>query len=231
MFLEFDRNLNTRKITNRRTSKYVYLYEDFLCGLGVISSTGSIGTNYSDTDGHPGAISLHTSTVANGGGRIGMGSGTLEQIAFGYASWVFDTCVRQPAQASTATDRYTIQHGFTDGTTNTRATDGVYFRYVDSENSNWLCVCSRNSTHTTVDTGIPLNTNAWESMRIEINANATEVKFFINNNLVGTITTNIPSLAGRTSSYNQRINKSTGTTQITTWIDYCYIAAEISVSR
>jgi hypothetical protein len=101
-------------------------------------------------------------------------------------------------------DAYSLQFGFID--TNAAAqVDGVFFRY-DSTNANFICVTSDNSVQTTANSGIAGNTN-WNRYDIEINAAGTSAEFSINSAVVGTITTNIPTAAGRETSIGHRISR------------------------
>jgi len=93
---------------------------------------------------------------------------------------------------SSGTNRYNMYVGFSSNF-DVAPVDGAYFEYIDNVNSGrYQCKTSATSTTTNSDSGITADTN-WINLKIIINAAATNVTFYINNVLVATNTTNIPT--------------------------------------
>ena len=90
-----------------------------------------------------------------------------------------------------------MRFGFLDNTSG-ESTDGAFFRYTDSVNGGrWQAVTRSNNVETAVDTGVTVGVNTTYVLRVNTNAAGTEVVFRIDGAVVATITTNIPTGAGR----------------------------------
>jgi len=113
---------------------------------------------------------------------------------------------------STVAEAYTVRFGFfdsmtvVDGPTTVR---GACFRYTNSVyGGNWQAVTKSLGVETSTDTGVAAALGAMRRFTIDSNANGTEVRFFIDDNLVATHTSNIPT-AG--VGYGINFLKSAGT--------------------
>jgi hypothetical protein len=96
--------------------------------------------------------------------------------------------------ASALAQRYFYRHGLVSAVTEAGTTDGIYFRYIDTENSgNLVCVCRAASVETVVNTAIAPSISVMQKLRIEVNAAGTSAQFFIAGVSVATIATNIPA--------------------------------------
>jgi len=168
-----------------------------------------------------GTIILSTGTDSDG--VISLVSG-LDTVQLGRGITRFTARVRIPTLSNSG-QQYRMAFGFLDYG-NILAFDGVSFFYEESVSANWRCKCASNFTTTTAETSVPVAANTWYRLDIEINAAGTEAKFWINGTLVATITTNIPSGAGRTTGIVCGMAKTAGTTASTCIIDY--IAAEFN---
>lgn len=109
-------------------------------------------------------------------------------------------------------------------TTNTNA--GIFFYYdkygdgnVLTASNNYLCVCKNGANISVVDSGVALTLGVPKKLSFIKNATDNEVKFFINNTLVGTITTNIPIGSMRKYICQQ---KYLGTLDVYNFFDYIY---------
>jgi hypothetical protein len=143
---------------------------------GIISSP-SIANIVSDTATgmYLGNITSAQSTVL-GGGQI--------QI-----NWIFNIVT-----LSNGTNRYGINVGFGDSQGGLGQSNGVYFSYSDNVNSgDWQIVTSAASTKTTTSTAVAVTTG-WHNAQVLVNAAATSAVFTMDGTVLGTITTNIPSL-------------------------------------
>jgi len=158
--------------------------------------------------GHPGCTLLTPSAVP---GQASIRTGS-QAILFGGGEVRMICVFKTDANLSDGTNTYTVRVGFQDSTSGAAATDGAYLRYTHSVNSGkWELVCASNATETTADSGITVAVSTWYQFEVRVNADATSVGFYINNNLVGTITTNIPTGAGRNTGVQAHINSSAGT--------------------
>ncbi len=111
---------------------------------------------------------------------------------------------------SDATDTFTAYVGLYDHWST--VVDGVWFEYSHGVNSGkWECKVSDNSAQTITDSGVTATTTL-TTFLIDVNAGATEAKFYINGSLVHTESgANIPQTA-RSSNIGWGITKSAGTT-------------------
>jgi hypothetical protein len=135
-------------------------------------------------------------------------------------------------EISSPTERFVFYAGFIDNVgASGDHTDGVYFRYRDDINSgNWQCVCREGSIETAVDTTVAANT-VYNIFRILVNEAATQANFFINDVLVGTINSNLPSTPGNLTGIGVKLEKLIGTTQRNVSIDYFTQKSEWSTER
>jgi hypothetical protein len=142
----------------------------------------------------------------------------------GVVSFITSTLI---ATLSTSLERYRISLGFGNIGTNANDTNGIFFTYDEggtqngtSASPNWQCVTSVSSVRTLTVTSIPASTIAWQKFGIEINATATSVEFYIDNVLVATHTTNIPTGTSQLITPKIQISKSIGTTSRSFFSDY-----------
>ncbi len=76
-----------------------------------------------------------------------------------------------------------------------------------------------------------VNAGAFIKLRIVVNANASSVEFFIDNTLVATHTTNIPSGNTKRLSVRNYIQKSVGGTQRQLILDYIKLQQTFTTAR
>lgn len=204
-------------------------FDDFIIGLTTSlgwtltqQGTGS-GANNSTTDGANvsqkavGVLRLDTGTTATGRTVVHR---QVNMLVLGYFEidqrWRFRLgAISSPVQ------RYVIYVGIHDQSGNGAPVDGVYFVYADSLGPNWLCITRNNNTQTTIDSGVEAD-NGYNRFRIIVNSPGTEARFFINEVLVATSTTNIPNSSARLSGIALNMQKLIGTAQANVYIDYYY---------
>lgn len=93
---------------------------------------------------------------------------------------------------SSGTNRYNLYIGFSDFDSS-EPTTGAYFEYIDTVNSGkFECVTANSSTYTRTDSGVTADTD-WHDYKIVANVDNTAVDFYIDDVLVATNTTNLPS--------------------------------------
>lgn len=204
-------------------------FDDFIMGITTnlgwtLTQTGSgAGANNSTNDGSNASQKavgvLHLDTGGTATGRTVVSRQT-NAFVLGYFEidqrWRF-----RLGAISSAVQSYVIYVGIHDLTGNGTPVDGVYFTYSDSTGPNWLCVTRSNNTQTTIDSGVAAD-NGYNRFRIIVNSSGTEARFFINEVLVATSTTNIPNTSARLSGIALNLRKLIGTAQSNVYIDYYY---------
>lgn len=206
----------------------VYFFDDFIsqqapAALGwnaVSNGTGATDVTSvggATTVGAMGVNSYETGTTATGRTCSNLG---LNSLIFGQGAVSYSWRVRVNT-LSDGTNRYNLYAGTGDKTAAGDMVDGVYFQYVDNVNSgNWTLTTSNNSVRTTADSGVPVVANTWINLGAVVNAAGTSAQFFVDGTSVGTITTNIPTVAGRESGPLLKIQKALGTTSSIVYLDY-----------
>jgi thiamine kinase-like enzyme len=95
---------------------------------------------------------------------------------------------------------------------------------------NWQIITAVSGVRTNFVTSVPVNITTWYSFRIESNANDTEIYYYINDVLVRTETTNIPSGSTLIQPYIS-ITKNTGTTNRGIAVDYLGLKIKLNNQR
>lgn len=177
--------------------------------LGWTSTTNTGGqTQGNRTEaGRQGIAALLTGGTNNNTGRAAL-SFNSSPMSFGDTEVRLEFAARMGNFSAAGSEIFSFI-GFGDninaGNTNT---DGVYFIYdeVAFGNSNWQIVTSNNNVRTIIDTLVPVDLD-WHTFKIDYTDNSSEVKFLIDNILVGTISTNIPTAPNRAFSPMAKISK------------------------
>jgi hypothetical protein len=182
------------------------------------SGAGSVQTLIDSVPGENtyGVIAITKGTTGSGRAALTLGTGS---VLLGQGQFIITTKVKIPT-APGPTQQFNIQFGLHDATT-TDAVDGVYFRYApkDTGDARIDCVTSNNSTRTTTNSGILMDTT-WRTYKIDINPTGTQALFYINNNLVCTHTTNIPTGATRVTSPRLQILNNGGAGAESMYVDF-----------
>ncbi len=177
-------------------NQYVYDFDDFIQSDNTGSKLlgDSTGTFISGTATNPGQIEFTDAAFAyvfidpstNAGSNcFVLGGGQLT------VNWVFNLVA-----LSTVPNNYLTQLGIMDSNAAANQIppiDGCFFSYTDGVNGGkWQATCMSATVATTVDTGILANTS-YNNFGIIVNPAASSVGFYINQVLVATIATNIPT--------------------------------------
>jgi len=120
---------------------------------------------------------------------------------------------------STPVQRFTVRTGFWSMALPNTVVQGIGFEYDDSQNGGRWQAITHDGAETSTDTGILVTAGTWFKHEIIINADGTEVQYFINNDLVATNTTTIPSGIGFGHFVNMHIMKLIGTASRGFYID------------
>ena len=177
----------------RQTTIYPYqstieMQDDFIFGTSSSGNIGELGWNAAGTlsanvpvAGRPGVLRLDTSAI----------SGTTARInAFGNSQYTpsMNLSTTFIFRLNTNDANTTVRHGSADIWAGAIAR-GVYFEKLDAD-TNWFCITRNAAVETRINSGIAINTSF---NTYSIKANSTSVSFIINNALVCTNTTNIPT--------------------------------------
>lgn len=191
------------------------IYGTMTAGGGA---SGAVNTAGNLVQGVCGVLTLKSGTGATGARGINTGQNNFliggKYFGFGCAFYL--------PVISDATNRFTIRIGASGAVTTIGDSTGIYFRYNDSVSGGQIqCVCRNGATETVLNSGIVPVANTVYELYFLVNNTGTSVQFFINDNLIGSITTNIPSTATALGLF-ALIQKSIGSTARTFCIDKWY---------
>lgn len=228
---------DVRSLVGLNRGSYSQHWADFITAtpssqgyLNNSSGAGSSATTQSwvVTSGFPvvGVLGLITGTTSSGLALAYTGNNSLDlDNGFSYSFEVF--CML--SVLATGGDDYNVYTGFGNGlhagSEETAAVGFVYRRATDGDF--WVCV-TRNTTETKTVTAVAPSTSAYQKLRIEIEDDKSEVRFYINSTLVATHTTNI---TGVRMGYGAKIWKTAGTTTADFYIDYIDMIARRTSER
>lgn len=189
-----------------------------LAWTSTVSGTGAANTKVTtqQTSNRAGIIQFSTGTTATGRGALALAT---DNHFFGGGVATFETAIYIPT-LSDASNEYSIRVGMGDVVTGADFVDGVYFEYVRTTSVNWSLKTALNSARTLVDSTVAVAAGAWIKLKAVVNDNGTNVDYYINGTLVGSVTTNIPVTVARVCSPALVIAKSVGTTARTMLADY-----------
>ena len=206
-------------------------------GTGATTTKATTTAVPNQTANQIGICQYQTGTTSTGwAAHINDNQGALA-FSFGGGSWVYETFIEVDT-LSTLTEQFRFLTGFATQGSVANEVNGIIFTYDSGgtrngtiASPNWQCVTSDNSTRTLTTTSVAVTTT-WTKLRIEINAAATEVKFYINGTLVATHTQNIPTFANsRFLIMKQQLVKSAGTTNRSVYCDYLLYENNLTTLR
>ena len=225
-----------------RNRKYTF-FSDFINPIGTAgggsdlvstNSTGSTSNVVTDNNTRVGLV--RSTTGASATGRTSPSSAS-NALRFGGGTWVYETGLNITT-LSTGVERFQLIVGFLDTQSAANQVDGVYFLYDEggvstgsAASGNWQTCCSSNSVRAFFTTSNAVAQATWVNLRIEVNAAASSVSFYIDGVLVRTETQNIPSGSGRELGFGWLLIKSVGTTARTVDFDYLLVESDFTNSR
>jgi len=128
---------------------------------------------------------------------------------------------------STAGERFSFMVGMFD--TATTQVNSVRFLYTDNVNAgNWTISAQAASVTTNTDSGIPVVADQWYKLRAVVNAAASSIEYFIDGVSVGTVTTNIPTVA---IAPRASLAKTVGSASRPCYVDYFRLYQRLTVAR
>jgi hypothetical protein len=225
------------------------MFEDFLSGsagsfgpfIGTQTNNGTLSSTNAfvdDTSKSVGVVAIGTGTASASGMSSLTTSTSASSLVLGSKNFSFEA--RLSGSTSTAAQEYSLSVGFAGGnlsTTTLNAVNCAYFRYrrvVDGVF--WTCITAKDSdadptnpTNTTkVVTTVAFDANDMHIFRIDVST-AGVATFYIDNVLVATISTNVPTDPGAFAhqvGIGARVLKSNGTgTARSAFIDYMKLVA------
>lgn len=152
-------------------------------------STALAGIN--STEKANGVCFINTGTTSTGRAFLGLGSNNVASFAFGWAQNIWGTRANLPL-LSNGTDTFTAYHGYMDIVTAAPG-HGAFFRYNHAVNSGKWEYCIAAGSITAADTGVSPTAGVYQVFEINVNTAGTEVTYYIDGALVGTVTTGIPT--------------------------------------
>lgn len=170
-----------------------------------------------------GIANMTTGTTATGTTRFV----TNNSIALGGGNFEFKALNVQFPVLTNGTETFQFCAGLQDGTTAAGIVDGVFFRY-STTNANWQCVTRSNSVETAFTTATAVNIGAYYDLEIVVNAAGTSADFIIDNTVVHTATTNIPTGFARQTGVGIGLFKTVGTTARTATVDAVQFAYSLA---
>ena len=204
---------------------------------GVAASAGRLNNNVpNQTANQIGICQYQTGTAVTGFAmHITEASPNAQQFQLGGGTWMYESYI-EVAALSDATDGFRFTSGFGNIATAAGETHGVFFTYDlggtangAAASTNWQCVTTVGAVRTLTTTSVAVTTT-WTKLRIIINADATEVKFYIDGTLVATHTTNIPVFTTRVKVL-QKIAKTVGTGNRSIYCDYLFYENNLTTLR
>lgn len=182
-------------------------------GLAAANTGGTQAVQV--VDGRTGVVRCSTGVAATADRIAAIASVAASSISLGFGiaknAWVFAPALALPSGAPTGF----IRVGFMDSTAAAESTDAVMFRVTNA--GNYVAVCRSNNVETTVDTGVLPVLGTYVIAAITVNATATSALFELYSAPTdgsapaslysGSITTNIPTGAGRQLGHGISIHR------------------------
>ncbi len=180
--------------------------------IGWASLTGATGTiTIPSVAGGPGIVQASTGTTSTGFQGINLGA-SLKGAPVLMCEWRV-----RLTNTNVAGDAASCWFGLHNDSHGAEPTTGLYFRYTAADGPNWRAVCNNGGASTNVNTPVAADV-AFHRFRITSDG-AGVVRFYIDDVLVATITSNIPSTSNRHGPALS-VRKTTGTTSFGALIDY-----------
>lgn len=205
-----------QRLSPFRAAEYNYLPGSITAAelgeIGFIATGTGAGVGTAVSAAYPGALTLSTGTSATGTSVAYLSKIVVDQFGFGGMHIFHDALIQVP-NLSDATDTYTIYVAIdVNANGGTFNNNSVGVRYTHGTNSGRFEGFSKNNggTVSAVDLGVTVAANTLYKVRTEINNANTEVRFYIDGQMKGIITTSLPT--ANPCGTAVKIVKSVGTT-------------------
>jgi hypothetical protein len=232
-------SLNEISFSKRTLSNTLTLEDDFVSnsnigaigwttttnGAGAAAATSDVGVDAAN--GAIGVIALATGT--NSSGRTALMTSpvafSLNAMTNSIIQWRLGL-----SALSTVAQEYRVKVGFIDVSGAGESVDGVFFEYDRlTAGDLWRICVANNSVLSKTTTIIPVTTS-FATLRIEITGTSS-ARYYVNDVLAGTISSGLPSGAGRQTGLGVKIEKTAGTTSRIVYCDYVMLHANLAVAR
>lgn len=190
------------------------------CEFQKNSSVGDVQPMSSLRSGWVGGVTFSTSTSASGRSSLILSYATQQFYAAGAMEYI--TKINIGTLASVAQD-YSLWVGWGDKIS-TEQNNGMYFKYIRSESTNWQAVAAAAGTRTTSTGGSPVAVAAGSDivLKVTLNAAANLASFYINGALLTTINSNLPTSSSNKFEPFIALMKTAGTTNVNVDCDYIF---------
>jgi hypothetical protein len=191
----------------------------YLGGARNSGTTGAIRLEVSTT-GHYASYSTDNAIAPASGFKLGGGAIVFE-------------CGFELEGAQDGTDQASLKFGFQQDANDGPGTDGIFFEwdYGLHTSNNWFCIELDGSVRNAeVDSGVAIvaNDTTYHYLRIEINADATEAKFYVDRSLVSTETM---SMTGTAVTPCIDIKQTAGTDRYRVYIDFFKVFKKLTSAK
>lgn len=227
---------NSLKTFNR--TQGIYYFEEFMG-----NQAGSVSTSYGQVITQVGgsgatARSVATTNKTNQQGIIQHSTGTtttgIAGYTYGSALYIGSGSISLETYAtvetlSNATERFQTIFGYYVGSNYSTTANAIFFSYDEAgtmffefgaaATPNWKCYTRGAGVTTRTNTSIAVVAGTWYKLRIDINSAGNSVNFYINDTLVATHGSNIPTSL-TAMPIQSLIVKTAGTTARTMLTDY-----------
>lgn len=155
------------------------------------SAAGTAANSWqSNVSGYPGILRLTTGATSGNNSRLHRGSSVTAAALIVPADTLVQTALIRIPDITSITVRFGLGQ---DISAANFGTAGMWVEFNSASSANWLYATRQASTGTPVSSTLAVVANTWYN--IDIVHHTSGVSFFINNNLLGTITTNLPTTA------------------------------------
>jgi len=203
---------------------------------GYYGNSGDYTTaDFAGTTGHPGIGSFWTN--GNAAGYAGMTNARTanQTILLGNGDyWKYENLVMLKTALSITNNQYNFISGFTNSMTSTDGTNGCFIKYTNTTALNtptFVGKCVSNNVASTCTATMPnVALDTWYRTSVEVNSAGNQATFKVNGSSC-TVSSNIPTVAGREVSPQSAIYKMSGTSAPFFNVDYVTIEGQFGTSR
>jgi hypothetical protein len=208
------------------------------------NQAGSVGTNFGgviSTATGAGASCITTGSITNRTNQQGVVRAQTGTTLTGQAGYIYggvnlfrgtgtvsiETYVTIET-LSTSSERFFTIFGHIGVANYNNPANGIFFAYdeggvigfgANAGSPNFKCVAINTLTRTFFTSSVPVVAGQWYKLRIDLNAAGTQAAFYIDGNLITTLTTNIPATSTAMGVHSV-IVKTVGTTARAMQTDY-----------
>lgn len=156
-----------------------------------LNTNGGTYTHSTNESGRYGVVQIGSGTTSSGRGEVVSNNPTNVQVL---GNQVFEVDVRLPTLAAAGATDYSVIIGWSNSmgaNGSSSDTHQIAFVYNRSLNTNWVAVTA-GASQTRTDSGVAASTS-WVRLKCVLNTALNSAKFYIDDVLVATHTTNFPS--------------------------------------